>query len=115
MLDGDLQRLVNGLWLAGAEAIAINGQRLTQLSAIRTAGEAITVNFKPLRPPYVVEAIGNPDQLPARFIETDGGAWWLNLRSVYGVKFDMHSREELTLPALRIDDLRRARVREDSE
>ena len=44
MLDPDLQKLVNGLWAAGAEAISINGQRLTNLSAIREAGEAITVN-----------------------------------------------------------------------
>lgn len=115
VLDSDLQRLVNGLWQAGAEAISINGQRLTQLSAIRTAGEAITVNFKPLRPPYVVAAIGDPDQLPARFIETRGGSWWLNLRSVYDVRFEMNSREELTLPALRIDDLRLARVPEEAE
>jgi uncharacterized protein YlxW (UPF0749 family) len=112
VLDGDLQRLVNGLWLAGAEAIAINGQRLTQLTAVRTAGEAITVNFKPLRPPYVVEVIGNPDQMPARFVETRGGAWWLNLRSVYNVRFDMNSKEELILPAVRLDRLRVARVPE---
>jgi uncharacterized protein YlxW (UPF0749 family) len=112
VLDGDLQRLVNGLWLAGAEAIAINGQRLTQLSAIRTAGEAIHVNFKPLRPPYVVAAIGNPDQMPARFIETRGGAWWLNLRAVYEVRFDMSSREEILLPTVDIGDLRLARTPE---
>jgi uncharacterized protein YlxW (UPF0749 family) len=110
VLDGDLQRLVNGLWQAGAEAISINDQRLTQLSAIRTAGEAITVNFKPLRPPYEVSVIGDPDQLPARFIETRGGAWWLNLRSVYDVRFEMNSREELTLPAVQLDRLRHARV-----
>ena len=114
VLDGDLQRLVNGLWQAGAEAISVNGQRLTQLSAIRTAGEAIHVNFKPLRRPYTVEAIGNPDQLPARFIETRGGAWWLNLRSVYNVRFEMNSREELTLPAVPLDDLRLARVWENA-
>lgn len=110
VLDGDLQRLVNGLWQAGAEAISVNGQRLTQLSAIRTAGEAIHVNFKPLRRPYAVSAVGNPDQMPARFIETRGGAWWLNLRSVYNVRFEMHSKEELTLPAVPLDDLRLARV-----
>ena len=112
VLDGDLQRLVNGLWLAGAEAIAINGQRLTQLSAIRTAGEAIHVNFRPLRPPYVVSVIGDPDQLPARFIETAGGAWWLNLRAVYEVRFDMSSREQIDLPPARIGDLRAARAAE---
>jgi uncharacterized protein YlxW (UPF0749 family) len=114
VLDTDLQRLVNGLWQAGAEAISINGQRLTQLTAVRTAGEAIHVNFKPLRRPYVVSAIGNPDQLPARFVESRGGAWWLNLRSVYNVRFEMNSRQELTLPAVRINDLRVARATESA-
>ena len=42
-----------------------NGQRLTALSAVRGAGEAITVNFRSLRRPYVVEAIGD-EHLVAR-------------------------------------------------
>src|SRR5687768_9358125 len=43
VLDTDLQRLVNGVWEAGAEAVALNGERLTNLSTIRLAGGAITV------------------------------------------------------------------------
>jgi uncharacterized protein YlxW (UPF0749 family) len=39
--DRDMQRVVNGLWESGAEAVSINGQRLTALSAIRAAGDAI--------------------------------------------------------------------------
>ena len=70
VLDSDLQKLVNGLWEAGAEAISINGQRLTNLTTIRLAGWAITVNYRPLTAPYVVSAIGNTDTLPARFAET---------------------------------------------
>jgi uncharacterized protein YlxW (UPF0749 family) len=104
--DQDLQKLVNGLWAAGAEAVSINGQRLTALSAIRLAGEAITVNFRSLRRPYVVSAIGNPDDLPARFVDTAGGTWWLNLHAVYGLRFDLKSAETLRLPALRPPFLR---------
>ena len=98
VLDEDLQRMVNGLWAAGAEAIAINGHRLTNLVAIRTAGDAITVG-KSLTRPYVVDAIGDPDQLPARFIESDGGTWWLNLQSVYQMQFQMTSEDNITVPA----------------
>jgi uncharacterized protein YlxW (UPF0749 family) len=112
VLDEDLQRLVNGLWVAGAEAIAINNERLTGLSAVRGAGEAITVNFRSLRRPYVVEAIGDPDALPARFIESEGGTWWLNLESVYQLRFDMSSEESLTLPAVPPLSLRHAQVGE---
>ena len=35
----DLQILVNGLWESGAEAISVNGHRLSTLTAIRGAGE----------------------------------------------------------------------------
>ena len=37
----DLQRVVNGLWAAGAEAVAVNGQRVTGLTAIRSANDVV--------------------------------------------------------------------------
>lgn len=97
ILDSDLQLLVNGLWAAGAEAIAINGHRLTTRTAIHFAGQAITVNYSSLRPPYVVAAIGNPDTLPARFLETSGGQVWLGLRANFGIKFQTHSEDQIDL------------------
>jgi len=106
--DRDLQKLVNGLWESGAEAVAINGQRLSSLSAIRFAGEAITVNFRSLQPPYVVDAIGDPDTIPARFLDTAGGRWWLDLHSVIKLPFDVNTKESLTLPAARRLSLRYA-------
>ncbi len=107
--DTDLQILANGLWSAGAEAVAINGQRLTALSAIREAGSAVNVNFRPLSRPYTVTAIGDPEQLPARFLDSDGGTWWLNLKAVYGHQFQMTSEDTLTLPAASAPLLRHAR------
>ena len=56
---------MNGLWTAGAEAISINGQRLTVLTAIRNGGPVINVNSRPLAPPYTVQAIGDPRTLLA--------------------------------------------------
>jgi uncharacterized protein YlxW (UPF0749 family) len=109
VLDTDLQQLVNGLWASGADAVAINGQRLTSLSSIRVAGEAITVNNQSIARPYVVEALGDPDELPARFVESDGGTWWLNLKAVYDLKFNMSSEESLTVPAAPTPTLRHAR------
>ena len=99
VLDEDLQKLVNALWASGAEAISINGQRLTNLSAIRTAGQAITVNFVSLRRPYTVLAVGNPDTMPARFIETEHGQDWLDLHRVNRLEFTMTEQESMRLPA----------------
>jgi uncharacterized protein YlxW (UPF0749 family) len=109
VLDKDLQVLVNGLWGAGAEAISINGQRVSNLTSIRVAGDAITVNLRSLSRPYVVTAIGDPDQLPARFVESDAGSWWLNLKSVYGLQFAMTREESLNVPAAPSLTLRHAR------
>ena len=71
--DSDLALLVNGLWTAGAEAIAINNQRLTALTYIKNSSQAINVNSRPLVPPYVVEAIGDPRTLQARLLESPSG------------------------------------------
>jgi uncharacterized protein YlxW (UPF0749 family) len=101
VLDTDLQRLVNGFWAAGAEAISINGQRLTNLSTIRLAGDAITVNARSLRPPYTLRVIGDPDTLPARFAETSSGQAWLDLQQSVRLQLTISPREELDLPASR--------------
>jgi uncharacterized protein YlxW (UPF0749 family) len=57
--DRDLQGVVNALWAAGAKAISVGGVRLGPQTAIRTAGQTILVDFKALRSPYVVAAIGS--------------------------------------------------------
>lgn len=98
ILDTDLRQLVNSLWKAGAEAIAIDGHRLSSLTSIRYAGRAITVDYRSLTPPYVIEAIGDPATLPARLLETPGGQAWLSLESNFGIRFDTETSDKLTLP-----------------
>lgn len=100
VLDTDLQHLANGLWEAGAEAIALNGERLSNTTAIRHGGAAITVNFRPISPPYRMEAIGDPDRLPARFGDTTSGQTWLDLQREIGLQFNMRVVDELVLPAM---------------
>lgn len=109
VLDTDLQKLVNGLWEAGAEAVAINGQRVTSETSIRTAGQAITVNLRSLRRPYVVQAVGDRDTLPARFADTGGGQAWLDLHQQVGLRFDIQAVDDLSLPAGPQPPLRHAR------
>ena len=94
----DLQIVVNGLWAAGAEAIAVNGERLTSRAAIRFAGQAILVNYRPLTRPYVITAIGDPDSLPAEFTASDGGAYLQSLSDNYGIRADIKTSDRLRLP-----------------
>ena len=106
--DADLQDVVNGLWAAGAEAVAVDGQRLSALSAIRSAGESVLVDLRPLSPPYVVEAVGDPSRLEVRFVDGPSGRRLTTLASLYGIRFEVERAEELELPAAGAPELRAA-------
>jgi uncharacterized protein YlxW (UPF0749 family) len=97
--DRDMQRVVNGLWESGAEAISINGQRLTALSAIRAAGDAILVDNKPLVPPYTVLAVGNGKQLSTRFQDSADGLYLNALQQNYGIRNSISVESDFQLPA----------------
>ncbi|MEV5547633.1 DUF881 domain-containing protein [Streptomyces sp. NPDC052309] len=97
--DRDMQRVVNGLWASGAEAISINGQRLTALSAIRAAGDAILVDNKPLVPPYTVLAVGDGEGLSSRFQDSADGLYLHALQENYGIRTAISVADGLTLPA----------------
>lgn len=98
VFDSDVQLMVNGLWDAGAEAISVNDQRLTSLSAIRSAGLAILVDFRPLVPPYVIRAIGDPGQLQAKFAQGRAGSALQSLQDNHGIQATITAREDLELP-----------------
>ncbi|RSS24206.1 DUF881 domain-containing protein [Streptomyces sp. WAC08452] len=97
--DRDMQRVVNGLWESGAEAISINGQRLTALSAIRAAGDAILVDNRPLVPPYTVLAVGDGERLSSRFQDSVDGFYLHALQENYGIRTAISVADDLELPA----------------
>jgi uncharacterized protein YlxW (UPF0749 family) len=97
--DRDLQRVVNGLWESGAEAVSVNGQRLTSLSAIRAAGDAILVDNKPLVPPYTLLALGPGKTLSRTFQDSADGQYLQVLQENYGVRTSINTQDEVRLPA----------------
>lgn len=97
--DRDMQRVVNGLWESGAEAIAINGQRLTALSAIRAAGDAILVDNKPLVPPYTVLAVGDGKRLSTRFQNSADGLYLHALQENFGIRTSISVDDDIRLSA----------------
>ncbi len=110
VMDTDLQIVVNGLWAAGAEAISINDQRLTVRSAIRSAGKAIMVDFRPLAPPYLIRALGNPSQLQSGLAGDVAGAYLQSLRDSYRITATITAHGDLHLPGASGEILRYARV-----
>ncbi|MFC6152397.1 DUF881 domain-containing protein [Nocardioides yefusunii] len=113
--DDDLIFLVQGLWSAGAEAVAINGQRLSVLSPIQNSGQAIHVNVRPLSPPYRVEAIGDPDTLEGALLASTGGATFYNVANELGFGVSVEDVEVLELPATRVRSLRHVEKLDDDK
>ncbi|OCC08149.1 hypothetical protein A3Q37_05982 [Streptomyces sp. PTY087I2] len=97
--DRDMQRVVNGLWESGAEAIAINGQRLTALSAIRAAGDAILVDNRPLVPPYTVLAVGDGKKLATAFQDSADGQYLQALKESFDIRTSISDQAKVRLPA----------------
>ncbi len=94
--DEDLLRVVNELRGAGAEAVAVNDQRLTASSEIRQAGPFINVNLERTSPPYRIQAIGNPNEM-VKALEFPGGL--AETLREWGIDVVIETRDELVLPA----------------
>jgi uncharacterized protein YlxW (UPF0749 family) len=95
----DLRDIVNVLWMAGSEAIAINGERLVSTSSIYCAGSTVMVNNTRLSPPYLIRAIGD-SLLQQDYLRNPG--YLLTLRDkqrLYGVQFDVEALGNVTVPA----------------
>ncbi len=105
-LDGpigvlDVQDLLNELRNAGAEALAINGERLTLYSVIvSTEDGAITVNGVKLSRPYVLQAIGDPETMETALLRSGGLVAALE-RNYEGLAVSVIKRERMVLPVYR--------------
>lgn len=98
VLATDLQHVVNGFWAAGAEAVAINGERITSLTSIRSVDRVPQVNYRPIASPYRVVAIGDGNRLATRFGDGSGGTW-LRYMADAGPTYKISLDEEVTLPS----------------
>ena len=95
----DLRDIVTALWSSGAEAIAINEERLVSTTSIYAVGSSILVNSAHLPPPYAIHAIG-PDDLEQRFYSNPAFAGRVQRRvDIFGLEFATRSAPELVLPA----------------
>ena len=110
LTDRDVRSVVNELWSDGAEAIAVNGIRLTPTSAIRFAGDAVLVDFQPISSPYMIQAIGNANTLDATFAQSDTASRYQTLESAKGVGFTFTEQSAMRLPASPPTTLRYARI-----
>lgn len=96
----DLQDIVNLLWASGAEAIAVNGQRMVSTSAFKYAGVNILVNnASRLTAPYTVTAIGDPASLANGVGNPDQLAELKSRNRIYGLGLSWVRSTHLSVPA----------------
>lgn len=95
----DIEDVMNALWNGGAEAMTVQGVRVTGRTVIRCIGNVILVDGDSFSPPYVLQAIGDPDELRAK---VDANPRIVNYKAyvrLYGLGWSMTSDERLDLPA----------------
>lgn len=93
--DTDLIGVVNELQNAGAEAISVNDQRIILNSAISCGGNIITVNGEKIGVPFIIKAIGLPEQLAGALERAEG---YIDMLEDAGVRTSVEKTNNLTIP-----------------
>lgn len=96
----DLQDLINELRNAGAEALALNGQRLVVWSVIATDGAHVTLDGQPVEAPYRLVAIGDAETLESALLRP-GGLVALLGDTGLTIEVRAETRDRLALPVCR--------------
>lgn len=92
--DVDILSVVNELKNAGAEAISINDQRIVPTTGISCGGNIIDINGEKVGAPFVIKAIGLPEQLAG--LSRQGG--YLELLIGYSVEAELKKSNNITIP-----------------
>jgi uncharacterized protein YlxW (UPF0749 family) len=97
--EHDLRDIVNLLWMAGSDSIAINDQRLVNNSSIYCVGSTVMVNDTRLSPPYRIRAIGNP-RVQQDYLRNPSYLRGLKEKErLYGLHFEVEPFSNMVLPA----------------
>ena len=93
--DMDILTIINELNRSGAEVLAVNGQRITNVSSISCSGYTIRINGQFFARPFEIRAIGDSKRMAAALIGPDG---YGTLLQDYGVIFKVSIRDDLKIP-----------------
>jgi len=93
--DIDILTIINELNRSGAEALSVNGQRITNETAIACSGYTIRINDQFFARPFEIHAIGDSKRMAAALIGPDG---YGTLLQDYGVIFKATIKEDIVIP-----------------
>jgi uncharacterized protein YlxW (UPF0749 family) len=95
----DIRTLVEELWLAGAEAVSVNGERIAQSTGIIDIGGSVLVNSAFIAPPYQISAIG-PDDLYEQVSASQGFVAFVVARAdAFGIRLSFLESDAVDVPA----------------
>lgn len=89
--ERDIQTVVNALWAAGAEAVGVNGERLTATSAVRCAGNTLLLHGALHSPPYRIAGIGDPERLATALPDQPGIGRLVESVQAFGLGLEIES------------------------
>lgn len=96
----DIDSVMNALWNGGAEAMTVQGVRISASTPVRCIGNVILVGGSAFAPPYVIEAIGDPTTLNAALNADPQVKIYLEYVVHYGMGWSVQTDKTLEFPAL---------------
>lgn len=97
--QSDVQGVVNALWAAGADGVAIMGQRLIATSAVRCVGNTLLLQGRTYSPPFVVIAVGDADAMRDRLAESTEVGLLQQAVDLFGLTYRVQDTQQTQLPA----------------
>ncbi|MCO7221966.1 DUF881 domain-containing protein [Klenkia sp. PcliD-1-E] len=97
--QSDVQGVVNALWAAGADGVAVMGQRLVATSAVRCVGNVLLLEGRTYSPPFVITAVGDADTMRERLGQSYEVSLLQQAVDRFGLTYRVQDRSEVDLPA----------------
>ncbi len=93
----DVQSVLNALWVGGAEAVTLMGERVVSTSAVRCVGNTLLIQGRLVGPPFVLRAIGDATAMRAALTTEPGVALFQRYVRDYGLRYSVTSARTLHL------------------
>ncbi len=97
--QSDVQAVVNAVWAAGADGVAIMDRRLIATSAVRCVGNTLLLQGRTYSPPFVITAIVDADAARAQLAASPQVAVFEQAVQAFGLTFEVIEQNEITVPA----------------
>jgi uncharacterized protein YlxW (UPF0749 family) len=96
--QSDVQAVVNAVWAAAADGVAIMDERLIATSAVRCVGNTLLLQGRTYSPPFVITAIADVDAVRAQLAASPQVLVFQQAVEAFGLRFDVRERESVSLP-----------------